>query len=159
MILKMITRIISVTLIGAFISVSHASSLDELYESLMEKKRTQIEMALDLADNDAFWEVYDKFQAKQSEYDHDAFNLIKKFQDKQAAGETNAQSMINMQAEFFRIDGRKQQNKQNQAEFFGHTLSKEQMFLFYQIEAKIEALIRSEIAKQSPLIAPEVSLK
>ena len=142
MILKMITRIISVTLIGAFIGASHASSLDELYDSLMQKKRAQIEMALDLADNDAFWEVYDKFQAKQSEYDHDAFNLIKKFQDKQAAGEINAQSMINMQAEFF-----------------AHTLSKQQMFMFYQIEAKIEALIRSEIAKQTPLIAPEVTLK
>ena len=158
MILKMITRIIIVTLIGAFISVSHAGSLDELYASLIEKKRAQIEQALDLEDNDAFWEVYDKFQAKQSEYDHDAFNLNKKFQDKQEAGEISAQSMINLQAEFFRIEGRILQNKQNQAEFFAHTLSKEDMFRFYQIESKLEALIRSEIAHQAPMFASDVSL-
>ena len=155
---KAVAQITTITLIGAVLSVVQAESLEELYVSLIEKKRTQIEQALDLKDNAEFWQVYDKFQSKQSEYDRDAFKLIEKFHKKQEAGEINAQSMINLQAEFFRIDGRKLQNKQNQAEFFGKTISKEQMFIFYEIEAKLEALIRSEIAMKSPLLAPDVTL-
>ena len=154
----MIRRLIILSLISALFTVSHAGSLDDLYESLMEKKKEQISEALDLEDNSAFWEVYDDFQAKQSEYDIDSFKLIEKFHGKQESGEINEQSMINMQAEFFRIEGRKLQNKQNFAEFFGKALSKEQMFIFYEVEAKLEALIRSKIAKKSPLLAPKVKL-
>lgn len=159
MILKMITRIIILTLFSTLLTVSHAGSLSDLYDSLIEQKREQISKALDLEDNNAFWEVYDKFQEKQSQFDHDFFKLIDKFHAKQESGEITTQSMINLQAEFFRIEGRKLQNKQNEAEFFGKTISKEEMFQFYQIESKIEALIRSKIAKKSPLIAPKVKIK
>lgn len=155
----MIRRFIILSLISTLFTLGHAGSLNDLYASLIDKKKEQISAALDLEDNTAFWEVYDDFQEKQSEYDMDSFKLIEKFHGKQESGEISAQSMINMQAEFFRIEGRKLQNKQNFAEFFGHTLSKEEMFIFYQIEAKLDALIRSKIAKKSPLIAPKVKLK
>ncbi len=154
----MICRLITFIFISALFSAAHAASLNDLYASLIENKREQISNALDLEDNTAFWEVYDQFQEKQSQYNHDAFKLIEKFHNKQENGEISAQSMINLQAEFFRIEGRILQNKQNQAEFFGQTISKEKLFIFYQIESKLEALIRSKIAEKSPLIAPKVKL-
>ncbi len=155
----MIRRLIIITLVSAIFTICHAESLDELYASLLSQKREQISTALDLKDNTAFWEVYDKYEAKQAKHDTDAFKLIEKFNAKLDSGNIELQSMINMQAEFFRIEGRKLQTKQNQAEFFGHTLTKEDLFIFYQIDAKLDALIRSKIAMQSPLIAANVELK
>lgn len=154
----MIRKLVAFTLICALTTVCHAESLDELYTSLIKQKREQISRALNLKDNSAFWEVYDKYEEKQAQHDNDAFNLIKKFNAKIESGSIEVQSMINMQAEFFRIEGRKSQTKQNQAEFFGYTLSKEDMFRFYQIDSKIDALIRSKIAEKMPLIAADVKI-
>lgn len=155
----MIRRFITLTFISAILTICHAESLEDLYSSLLSQKRAQISQQLDLEDNASFWEVYDKYEEKQAKHDNDAFMLIDKFNAKFEQGDISLQSMINMQAEFFRIEGRKLQTKQNQSEFFAHTLSKEDLFIFYQLDSKIDALIRSKIAKQSPLIAPEVKIK
>lgn len=154
----MIRRLITFIILCTFLSISHAQSLDELYASLISEKREQISHYLDLQDNSAFWEVYDKYEQKQAEYDSDAYKLIKKFNDKNESGEIELQSIINMQAEFFRIEGRILQNKQNYAEFFAKTISKQDVFRLYQIDAKFDAMIRSKIAKDMPLIAPKATL-
>ena len=44
----MIRRLITLTLISAFITVCHADSLDDLYSSLISNKREQIASALKL---------------------------------------------------------------------------------------------------------------
>lgn len=142
-------------------AVCYADTLGDLHSSLLEKKRDIFASALNIDEKDstAFWEVYDEYAQKQLEHNTDAINLMRKFNDKHAAGEIDLQSMVNMQAEFFRIEGRKLQTKQNHAEFFSNVLSKEDVFRFYQIEKKVDALIRSKIAEHSPIFAPEVSLK
>ncbi len=151
----MIYRLVILTLISAFISISHAESMQDVYASLMDTKREQIANALALKekDNSDFWALYDKYQQKQSIHDHDAFNLIRKFNDKYKSGQIEKQSMINMQAEFFRIEGRKLQTKQNHAEFFSNILSPEDVFRFYQIESTIDAQIHSKTAEVIPLVA------
>ena len=156
----MIHRFIAVTLIFAITGVCHADSISDLHTSLIAKKREQIAAALDLnkQDNSEFWEVYDKYEKEQYKHSTDVIKLIRKFNDKYESGLIELQSMLNMQAEFFRVEGRILQTKQNYAEFFSNVLSNEDVFRFYQIETKLDALIRSKIAEKSPLIAPGVNL-
>ena len=157
----MIRRLVTLILISSFMAVCYADALGDLHSALLAKKRDiyASELTIDEKDSAAFWKVYDEYEQKQLEHSIDAINLMRKFNDKYATGKIDIQSMVNMQAEFFRIEGRKLQTKQNHAEFFSNVLSKEDVFRFYQIEKKVDALIRSNIAEQTPIFAPEVSLK
>ena len=61
-----------------------------------------------------------------------------------------------MLAEFFRIEARKLQTKQSYLSTYQQILPAKKVFRFYQIDNKIDSLIRCDIAKKLPLIEPDM---
>jgi|TARA_B110000238_G_scaffold197547_2_gene240334 hypothetical protein len=66
------------------------------------------------------------------------------------------QSATNMLATYFRIEGQKLQLKQQYYTRFQAVIPAKKVFRFFQIDNKIDALIRCDIAKKLPLIEPDM---
>ncbi len=152
-------KFIAFLLISLFISTGYAETTEELYESLAQKKRDLIASTLDASEgNNEFWKVYNQYEEKRSGYDLEALRLIRKFKQMYAEGEIEFQSMVNMQAAFFRIEGRILQNKQNHAEFFANTIPKKDVLRLYMLEKNIDAHMLTELHQKPSIISPEIKL-
>lgn len=152
-------KFIAFLLASLFMSAGHADTTEELYESLAKQKRDLIASTLDVSKgNNEFWKVYNEYEEKRSGYDIEALRLIKKFKQMHAEGDIEFQSMVNMQAAFFRIEGRILQNKQNHAEFFANTIPKKEVLRLYMLEKNIDAHILTKLHQKPSIISPEIKL-
>ena len=91
-----------------------------------------------------------------SQVNKDYFDLLRKFSDGYNNNSITEQQAANMLAEFFRIEGRKVQVKQSYVSRFQSALPTKKVVRFYQIDNKVDSLIRCDIAKKMPLIDPGV---
>ena len=152
-------RIISlIILIATFLPQSNADQLEESRIELEAKKKVKISKSLNLTSeqSDGFWEVYADYERELGQSTKDSFNLIRKFSNGYQNGTTTEQDAANMLAEFFRIEARKLQLKQSYLSRYQEILPAKKVFRFYQIDNKIDSLIRCDIAKKLPLIEPDM---
>ena len=152
------TRIISI-LLAFFISSSAAYS-DELETSRIElqaQKKLKIAKNLPLTNDESepFWTLYNDYQNDMSKITKQSFDLIRKYSDEYERNSISNQSAENMIAEFFRIEHREIQLKESYLPKFQAVLPTKKVFLFYQLDNKIDTLIRCDIAKKLPLIKTE----
>ena len=153
------SRIISLLmLIVVFLPSSNADQLEESRIELEAKKKVQISKSLELTSeqSDQFWDVYADYERELGQSTKDSFKLIRKFSEGYQNGTTTEQDAINMLAEFFRIEARKLQTKQSYLSRYQEILPAKKVFRFYQIDNKIDSLIRCDIAKKLPLIEPDM---
>lgn len=153
------SRIISLfVLITIFLPHSNADQLEESRIELEAKKKVQISKSLQLTgeQSDGFWEVYADYERELGQSTKDSFNLIRKFSEGYQNGTITEQNAVNLLAEFFRIEARKLQTKQSYLSRYQEILPAKKVFRFYQIDNKIDSLIRCDIAKKLPLIEPDM---
>ncbi|MFK8028589.1 MAG: hypothetical protein AB8C40_11080 [Gammaproteobacteria bacterium] len=154
----MIRIITLITLIITFASTVHADDLETSRIELEAKKKVQISKSLKLTSEQSgpFWDVYADYEQALGKITKDSFDLIRKFSEKEQSNSMTEQSASNMLAAFFRIEGQKLQIKQQYLGNFKEVLPTKKVFRFYQIDNKIDSLIRCDIAKKLPLIEPDM---
>ena len=83
-------------------------------------------------------QVYSEYRSELQNVKQDVLVLDEKFKNKQINNQISDQSMINILAEYFRIDARRSQIKQNYLQLFEAVLSKEDVFKLYLIDDNLE---------------------
>ena len=152
-------RIYAVLLVMLVISpVLYADALEDSRIELEAKKKVQISKSLELTptQSGAFWPIYSDYERDTGEITKASFDLIRKFSEGYEDGTITEQSAENMLAEFFRLESRKQQVKQSYLPLLKGVLPTKKVFRFYQIDSKVDSLIRCDIAKKLPLIEPDM---
>jgi len=134
---------------------------DELEDSRIEleaKKKIQISKLLKLTgdQSSAFWNVYADYERELSVITKDSFDLIRRFSEGYTNNSITEQSATNMLAEFFRIEAKNLRIKQSYLARYQEVLPTKKVLRFYQIDNKVDALIRCDIAKKLPLIEPDM---
>jgi len=154
----MIFRAFLITLIGCFISMAHADKLETSRIELEAKKKIEISKRLELTgeQSEQFWEIYSDYERQSGKITKDSFDLIRKYSEGYKNNTISEQSATNMLAAYFRIEGQKLQLKQEFYTRFQSAIPTKKVFRFFQIDNKIDALIRCDIAKKLPLIEPDM---
>lgn len=101
---------------------------------------TDIAKLFDLgeAKSKQFLGIYAEYQNELQNVSHELAGLNDKFINKQSNNELSEQGMINILAEYFRIDSKRSQIKQNYLQRFEEVLSKQDVFRLYQIDNNLE---------------------
>ncbi len=152
-------RCISFVILSAyFMATLQADELESSRIELEAKKKVQISKSLELTSEQSgpFWDVYADYERDMGKLTKDSFDLIRKFTEKHQNDSITEQSASNMLSAFFRIEGQKMQMKQQYLSGFKEVLPTKKVFRFYQIDNKIDSLIRCDIAKKLPLIEPDM---
>ena len=152
-------RGISIFIFSAiFMTSLQADELETSRIELEAKKKVHISKTMDLTEEQSgpFWDVYADYERDMGKLTKDSFDLIRKFTEKHQSDTITEQSSSNMLSAFFRIEGQKLQMKQQYLSGFKEVLPTKKVFRFYQIDNKIDSLIRCDIAKKLPLIEPDM---
>ena len=150
-----------VLLVLYLVGLSTYVNADQLEQSRIEleaKKKIYISKALNLTgdqDND-FWGIFGEYERELGQANKDYFDLLRRFSNGYNNNSITEQQAANMLAEFFRIESRKVQIKQSYVSKFQAALPNKKVVRFYQIDNKVDSLIRCDIAKKMPLIEPDV---
>ncbi|MDW3095540.1 MAG: hypothetical protein R8G33_07705 [Gammaproteobacteria bacterium] len=154
----MIRSIMLFTFIVFFITSIQADELESSRIELEAKKKVQISKSLELTSEQSgpFWDVYAAYERDLAKITKESFDLIRKFSDQHQKNTITEQSASNMLSAFFRLEGQKLQMKQQYLSGFKEVLPTKKVFRFYQIDNKIDSLIRCDIAKKLPLIEPDM---
>ena len=148
-------RIVLILAISLLLTnIAFADELETSRIELQAQKKIKIAQSLPLTDDesDAFWDVYNDYQNDQSKLTKQSFDLIRKYSAEYESNSISNQDAENMLAEYFRIEHKEIQLKESYLPKFQTVLSTKKVFLFYQLDNKIDALIRCDIAKKLPLI-------
>ena len=154
----MIRRLLVAIIIGYFTTMAHADDLEASRIELEAKKKVEISKRLKLTsgESELFWDIYSDYERASGKITRDSFDLIRKFSDGYKNNSISEQGATNMLASYFRIEGQKLQLKQEYYAHFQKVMPAKKVFRFFQIDNKIDALIRCDIAKKLPLIEPDM---
>ncbi|MFK7795110.1 MAG: hypothetical protein AB8B89_07175 [Gammaproteobacteria bacterium] len=154
-------RIITILIIfSLYITASHADDLEISRIELEAKKKVHISKSLDLTPEQSapFWDIYTDYEKASGKITKEAFDLIRKFSDGYKNNSISEQSATNMLATYFRLEGQRLQLKQQYYTLFQKVIPAKKVFRFFQIDNKVDSLIRCDIAKKLPLIEPDMEL-
>ena len=154
----MIRGISFLIFISLFLSTAQADELEDSRIELEAKKKVHISKTMNLTEEQSgpFWDVYADYEQDMGKLTKDGFDLIRKFTEQHQSDSITEQSASNMLSAFFRIEGQKLQMKQQYLSRFKEILPTKKVFRFYQLDNKIDSLIRCDIAKKLPLIEPDM---
>ena len=147
-----------IILVTIFSTTSFADQLEESRIELEAKKKVQISKSLELTSEQSnqFWDIYADYERELGQSTKNSFDLIRKFSNSYENETITEQDATNMLAAFFRIEARKLQTKQSYLSRYKEALPAKKVFRFYQIDNKIDSLIRCDIARKLPLIEPDM---
>ncbi len=125
----------------------------EMVRSLVRIERKALveqEMQLAPAESQAFWSVYNEYEAERTKIND---RTVKVITDYAAAypdvGDARAEVLLD---EAFEVDSDLLSLKQKYARRFGKVVAPARVARFFQIERKLDAVQNLEIAEQIPLI-------
>ncbi|MEM8843850.1 MAG: hypothetical protein AAGB35_02295 [Pseudomonadota bacterium] len=146
--------LLSLIIFAFFSSTVFADEWESARIELEAQKKIKIAQSLPLDDDEseAFWDVYNDYQNDQSKLMKQSFDLMKRYTDEYESNSISDQEAENMLAEYFRIEHKEIQLKESYLPKFQVIIPSKKVFLFYQLDNKIDALVRCDIAKQLPLI-------
>lgn len=145
-------------LVMVFFPLAQTDQLEESRIELEAKKKIYVSKSLSLTDGQSqdFWRIFAEYEIELGQANKDYFDLLRKFSAGYNNNSINEQQAANMLAEFFRIESRKVQIKQSYVSRFQTAIPNKKVVRFYQIDNKVDSLIRCDIAKKMPLIDPDM---
>lgn len=147
--------------IFASLFISLPIQADELERSRVDleaKKKISISNSMILSEeqSEKFWDIYSDYERDTGKLTRRGFELIRQYS---AAYQDNAiteQQATQLLEDYFVNEENKIQLKQQYLPRFLQILPAKKVFRFYQIDNKIDSLIRCDIAKKLPLIEPDM---
>jgi hypothetical protein len=125
--------------------------LDLTREAVESQRRVLVSGSLRLSDAEAkaFWPLYDDYEKERRPYDQRASKLVADFLAS-AATLTDARAKAILD-EAFRIDEGRVKVRRAWYDRMAKAISPRQLVRFYQIENKLDSVVRADLSKQIPL--------
>jgi hypothetical protein len=125
--------------------------LDLTREAVESQRRVLVSGSLRLSDAEAkaFWPLYDDYEKERKPYDERANRLVSDFLA-QAATLSDAQARALLE-ESFRIEEGRVKVRRAWYDRMAKAIPPRQLARFYQIENKLDAVVRADLSKQIPL--------
>lgn len=125
--------------------------LDLTREAVENQRRVLVSGSLRLSDAEAkaFWPLYDDYEKERRPYDERASRLVADFLA-QAATLTDAQARA-LLAEAFQIDEGRVKVRRSWYDRMAKAIPPRELARFYQIETKLDSVVRADLSKQIPL--------
>ncbi len=154
----MIRSLITFTCVMLFAITANADELERSRIDLEAKKKVAISNAMVLSadQSDKFWDVYSDYERDSGRLTRQGFTLIREYSDKYKNNTITEESAASLIEAYFELEAHKVQLKRDYLPKFSEFLPAKKVFHFYQIDNKIDSLIRCDIAKKLPLIEPDM---
>jgi hypothetical protein len=126
--------------------------LDLTREAVENQRRILVSGSLRLSDAEAkaFWPLYDDYEKERKPLDARANRLVSDFLS--AAGgmsEAQARAMLD---EAFRIEEARTKMRRSWYDRMAKAIPVRELARFYQIESKLDSVVRADLSKQIPLV-------
>lgn len=127
-------------------------TLDLTRQAIENQRRVLVAGAIPLTDAEAkdFWPLYDGYEQKRRPIDERANRLVADFLAS-AATLTDAQAKA-MLAEALGLDERRLALRREYMERMGKAIPPRKLVRFFQIENKLDSVVRADVARQVPLV-------
>ena len=128
------------------------ASMEILRDTLRSNKKAFVAVNLALSDEQAraFWPVYDRYQAELTVVGDRLLQVIEDY--KRTFGNTTDDQARELVDEYLVIQRDRVELLQSYVELFAEALPGRKLMRFYQIENKIDAVMRYELAASIPVI-------
>lgn len=135
-------------------NILFADDLEVSRIELEAKKKIHIskELKLDADESDKFWDIYSNYERELSAQNKISFDLIRKYSkgyENNAITDNQAQEML---ISFFNTEEKKLTIKKSYITQYQSVLSDKKVFQFYQIDNKVDTIIKCDIANRLPII-------
>jgi len=123
-----------------------------LLEKISADKKLLIAESMDMTESEAkaFWPVYDSYQNGLSKLYDRTVKLINSFDESfKTMSDEAAKKLLD---EFLAIEGERQKLREAYVPKFRNALPDRKVTLYYQMENKIEVVLKFELAKTMPLL-------
>jgi Spy/CpxP family protein refolding chaperone len=140
-----------VSLAAAATAQSVKETLEVSRQAIESQRRVLVAGALPLTDAeaDAFWPLYDAYEKERRPLDERANELVADFLAA-AAGLTDAQAKA-MVEEALKIEEERVRVRRTWLGRMGKAIPARKLVRFYQIDNKLDSVVRADVARQVPL--------
>ena len=132
-------------------------NMDILKEKIKADKKLVVAANMNLTDAEAltFWPLYDGYQKELEQINHRLIATIKAYADAYNAGkgEISSDQAKKLLGEALAIEGSEVKLRQSYAAKMGKVLPGTKVVRYLQIESKIRAIVKFELAAQIPLVS------
>jgi hypothetical protein len=128
------------------------ASLEILLDTLRSNKKALVDVNLQLTDEEArsFWPVYDRYQEQLAQVQE---RLLRVIEDYKAAFNTMTdEKAMELVDDYLAVEKDRAEIRRTFLEPISEALPGRKVMRFYQIENKIEAVLRYEIAAAIPVV-------
>lgn len=146
------------TIVILLATIAHADELEQSRIDLEAKKKMHISKSMILSEdqNYKFWDIYSDYERDSAKLTRESFDIIREYSEDYKNNAITEQKALSLLEAYFSIEERKLQLRQDYLPRFSAILPAKKVFRFYQIDNKIDSLIRCDIAKKLPLIEPDM---
>jgi hypothetical protein len=134
-------------------STSAGTNTEILIQKIKADKKLLVANNMDLTDAEAkkFWPLYDAYQIELGKLNHRLGKTIKEYADAFSKGPIPNNTAKKLLTEVMAIEGAEVKLKQSYADKIGKVLSATKTARYIQIETKIRAILKAELAADIPL--------
>ena len=151
-------RVLAVLLLFVFAAAqagageADEASMEILRDTLRSNKKALVAVNLELSDEEAraFWPVYDRYQAELAVVGDRLLQVIDDY--KRTFGSTTDEQARKLVDDYLDIERDRVELRRSYVEPFAEALPGRKLMRFYQIENKIDAVMRYELAASIPVI-------
>jgi hypothetical protein len=128
------------------------ASLGILMQTLRANRKALVDVNLELSDEEAsaFWPVYDSYQADLAKVQDRLVALVEGYAKDYAT--MTDEGALKLVDEYLEIEADRIEVRQNHREAISGALPGRAVMRFYQIENKIEAVLRYDLAASIPVV-------
>ena len=130
------------------------TNMEILKQKLKADKKLLVASNMDLSDAEAkkFWPIYDEYQKDLEQVNQKLANTIKEYAEAFNKGPIPDNTAKKLLGDVFSIEEQETKLKRTYADKFEKVLPYSKVARYLQIENKIRALIKMELAQQIPLV-------
>jgi hypothetical protein len=128
------------------------ASMEILLETLRTNKKALIDVNLSLGDEEAraFWPVYDRYAKELATVQDRLVRVIEEY--RKTFGRTTDEQAMKLVQDYLAVERDRSEVRQNFLTPISEALPGKKVMRFYQIENKIDAVLRYELAASIPVI-------
>ncbi|HTO05926.1 MAG TPA: hypothetical protein VMR86_02630 [Myxococcota bacterium] len=148
-----LAAILSLSLSGAaFAADTTQSQQSILLETIRANRKAFVAVNLDLSAEEAkgFWPIYDKYQGELNPISDKVVALVAEYTSHYA--ELKDERAVELMKEYLAAEAERNKVRQSYIPEFSKVVSGRTVARFYQLENKIDALLRYELAEKIPVI-------
>ncbi len=140
--------------VPAFAQQPTQATMDTVREAMKAQKKAFVALNMQLTqdEEEKFWPIYDSYQKELQEINQNMGEIIGKYAEHYNANTMTDENAKELLTNWMAIQERLMQLKTSYLPKFEKAIPVKKVARYYQIESKIEALIRFDMAENIPLV-------